>query len=442
MKRLIVLISAIAITCSTAVTQNPGNYYTLQGGQGGQPSIRISELSDVLFNAAERFSVTPNVPGLFQGTVGQVALQIPAGSSQTISIDFTAKGETPATGLTYPDGYVYITFYYIYGPAAVSGRAKDNNGVWHDMQDWTNISSQAGNGEAFYVGRVAGTFSFMTALELTINASSSGTWLTKIEYHLTSGGGELKSAYVSKSLDNKLFSKFDFADATNAVTSYIHPDGKGYFSTNLGIGINNPTAQFHTTGTVRFAGLGNDNAQDRIVVSDANGNLFYRDAATISGSGGSGWTFNGSTVGVLRSLGTADNYDLPLITNNTEQMRITASGNVGIGTSTPQSKLAVNGDVFARKVKVTQTGWPDYVFGKGYSLPALAEIEQYIQRNKHLPDVPSAAAIEKEGADLGDNQAILLKKIEELTLYMIEQDKKIEMQQKRIEALENARHKK
>jgi hypothetical protein len=140
----------------------------------------------------------------------------------------------------------------------------------------------------------------------------------------------------------------------------------------------------------------------------------------------------------LKTFGTTDNYDLPLITNNIEAMRITSTGNIGIGTATPQAKLAVNGDVFAKKVKVTATGWPawpDYVFGDGYKLPSLAELEAFIKKNKHLPDVPSAKEVEANGLDLGDNQAILLKKIEELTLYVIEQQKQIEQMRKELEEL-------
>lgn len=110
------------------------------------------------------------------------------------------------------------------------------------------------------------------------------------------------------------------------------------------------------------------------------------------------------------------------------------TGNVGIGTLTPGARLAVNGEIQSKKVRVTQNGWPDFVFEPGYDLPSLHDIESFIKKNKHLPDIPTAKEIAAEGVDLGENQKKLLQKVEELTLYMIELNKRVDAQQKIIDA--------
>jgi hypothetical protein len=116
-------------------------------------------------------------------------------------------------------------------------------------------------------------------------------------------------------------------------------------------------------------------------------------------------------------------YKLAVVGNiNTDGMA------VGTTTLPTGYKLAVGGYIITEKVRVKllSSGWPDYVFGEKYLLPGLKETEQYIKQNNHLPGVPTAAEIEKDGLDLGDGQALLLKKIEELTLHLIEMDKKID----------------
>lgn len=109
-------------------------------------------------------------------------------------------------------------------------------------------------------------------------------------------------------------------------------------------------------------------------------------------------------------------------------LRMDSLGNVAIGTADPKGyKLAVNGDAIFTKVKVkTYATWPDYVFHRNYNLRPLRDLENYIKQNNHLPGVPSASDVEKNGLDLGDNQATLLKKIEELTMYMIDLNKKVD----------------
>lgn len=110
-------------------------------------------------------------------------------------------------------------------------------------------------------------------------------------------------------------------------------------------------------------------------------------------------------------------------------MTLGDNGNVSIGNIIPDntSKLQVDGIVKAAEYKapVTTIRWPDYVFDPIYKLPSLSEVESYLKQNHHLPEVPSAETVKKEGINLGENQAVLLKKIEELTLYVIDLEKRI-----------------
>jgi hypothetical protein len=120
------------------------------------------------------------------------------------------------------------------------------------------------------------------------------------------------------------------------------------------------------------------------------------------------------------------------------RMFINGSGQVGIGTTNPDSyKLAVEGKIGAHEIKVTTSGWADFVFKDDYVLRPLADVEQFIKEKGHLPDVPSEAEVLEHGIEVGAMNAVLLQKIEELTLYMIEMKKENERLKGRIEKLEN-----
>ncbi len=127
---------------------------------------------------------------------------------------------------------------------------------------------------------------------------------------------------------------------------------------------------------------------------------------------------------------------IKFFTEGKPRLSINISGNVGVGTETPTQKLDVNGNikganfyangtVFANEVKVEATKWSDFVFDKEYKLLPLEDVKAHIEEHKHLPDVPSEKQVLEEGINVAEMQAKLLQKIEELTLYVIQQDKEI-----------------
>ncbi|MBS7254063.1 hypothetical protein [Flavobacterium branchiicola] len=105
-------------------------------------------------------------------------------------------------------------------------------------------------------------------------------------------------------------------------------------------------------------------------------------------------------------------------------------GNVGVGTVSPANKLDVNGTIHSKEVKVDMTGWSDFVFKKEYNLLKLEEVEKHIAEKGHLENIPSEKEVLKNGINLGEMDAKLLRKIEELTLYMIEMKKENENMKK------------
>jgi hypothetical protein len=177
---------------------------------------------------------------------------------------------------------------------------------------------------------------------------------------------------------------------------HIYPNG------NVTVGDNNAPAIDKFTVQAEGYGLTQTNTAGTITVGTYIG-------------GNAGW------------VGTKSNHPFYFFTNNSgAQMTIVQNGNVGIGTTNPTYKLSVNGNIRSKEV-VVETGWADYVFDKNYKLKPLDEVEKYIEEHKHLSGIPSAEEIEKNGLQLGDTQKKMMEKIEELTLYVIELKKEIDI---------------
>ena len=149
------------------------------------------------------------------------------------------------------------------------------------------------------------------------------------------------------------------------------------------------------------------------------------------------FTYNGASLGnyalgwyMLTSSAEArlSGYGgIKLFTNRNPRLTISFNGNVGIGTTNPDMKLTVKGNIHAEEVKIDlNVPVPDYVFKKDYQLRTIEELEKFIEENNHLPEIPSAKEFKRNGVMQAEMDMSLLKKIEELTLYTIQQQKEIE----------------
>ncbi len=135
--------------------------------------------------------------------------------------------------------------------------------------------------------------------------------------------------------------------------------------------------------------------------------------------------FSYTSAGGDANLGIAARSEIKFVVGSVSDrgVIIKESGNVGIGTNNPAQKLAVNGTIKAKEVIVETTGWSDHVFADDYALAPLSEVEEHIKANRHLPGIPSASEVAANGVSVGEMQAKMLAKIEELTLHVIRIEK-------------------
>lgn len=180
---------------------------------------------------------------------------------------------------------------------------------------------------------------------------------------------------------------------------------------NLGIGTPSPSNKLEVRGIISST---HDNGEKFALFTSGDGNSYFN---FVGGSPSSriGFQIDGSS-----------------------KMSIYNDGSVSIGTgSTGTHKLAVEGSIGAREIKVEVGTWSDYVFEKDYDLPTLEEVERHIKKKGHLINIPSAKEVEENGIELGEMNKLLLEKIEELTLYLLIQQGQIDKLESKLNKLKN-----
>lgn len=199
----------------------------------------------------------------------------------------------------------------------------------------------------------------------------------------------------------------------------------------LGISCNSPKAKLQVGSNVGSASIGPATGRNIGWGTSYFGFNAHRDPATKIWSSYGDGANNGGAIIYATLNGWIYFSSIASTGTNTKNYTDTdVKGNVLF-------RLSPNGKLMVKEVEVLADLWPDYVFKKGYTLPKLEEVEQFINAKKHLPDMPSEKEIKTNGLNLGDMDALLLKKIEELTLYTIEQQKQLKAQKQIIDDLTN-----
>jgi len=240
-----------------------------------------------------------------------------------------------------------------------------------------------------------------------------------------------------------------------------------YNQGNVGIGTASPAAILHIGGSqiAQYSSMIIDNTQTNLVggcirsglliranTTNAGNNIDMVDgliiaSPTLTSGGGTFQNLRGITIqeqtGASRNtdllIGTAGSHLIPggdfaIYSASTRNSYL--AGNIGIGTTSPEAKLTVKGKIVASEIQVKDVGAiPDYVFKPDYELMQLNHLEEFVKQNRHLPEVPSEMEFKENGMNIAEMNAILLKKIEELTLYVIEQSKQEIEQTKQISQL-------
>ncbi|QQT24833.1 hypothetical protein [Sphingobacterium spiritivorum] len=283
------------------------------------------------------------------------------------------------------------------------------NGVHSQQQLSMEDSRSIPSVPQHYNSKLKGSFKYNYILGLN-DPSLFSTVLGLRAWMDDTGGKGHEIAFT----DNNLYIRSGYDSGWEGWRKILTTDANGY----VGIGTNNPqtflTLKNQTNDKDYISIIRTDDSPNMDIISSYNGSDDIQSGSFAYGVRpvDDAWQIWNRTTGI----------------SWVNLVSVKANGNVGIGTATPQDKLAVNGNIRAREIKVETNNWPDYVFEEDYKLKSLAELETFIKANKHLPDIPSAKKIEEDGLSVGEMNKLMMKKIEELTLHLIEKDKQLQQQ--------------
>ncbi|MFT3920002.1 MAG: hypothetical protein QM746_11170 [Cloacibacterium sp.] len=361
------------------------------------------------------------------GTFSQTNDFTPTESSQTITWDFA--------DYTVQSGYIIRFRIYGWQASSGTGTLRLNNVTLLGAVTQSSNNTGSGNSPFTVSGTNVGLGTTNPLTKLDVRKDLNTNDYIKIAQN----NSQFQIGRVS---DNK---SLELAVLDNGISiiqskeqgvSYnpliLNPANNG----NVGIGTMNPQSKLEVNGDIT---LGNMTSHEYNVVFRPDDNSWRSALVGYSSS-----IAYDDYIGLKTKFGT-----IRFITNDGYESARIANGRLGIGTTNPQATLDVAGTssfsgnmkveakVETKEIKVTTTPTADFVFAENYHLPKLEEVEKHIKEKKHLPEIAPAKEMEKEGVNIGEFQIKLLQKIEELTLYSIEQNKQIKELKEEINKLKN-----